>query len=645
MAIQNRRGNFVDFDPYKMLAGEFAYSLDTEELYYCVSPGNVKRCATKEDIIEVLETNQEAYDGLQQLLTELENETVANGILNDILDLKNRVETIITTPAEGVSEQEIIDSRQGHISLGANLTAIKDEATSLKEDYANYKKPFHFTHAAQEYLNIDKFWEGLKNGKIYTSEFYHFDVSPSSDGVKKDDNEGLICEPSTNTIRGRNDYEKIGLFMSIDVNAYVDENDDYHVVAINGDGRFKRDGTMGDVYVMAMPGYQRRYSDDTVWGISYSDTMHAGYEILDEAVKPDGTIRPYLLHAKYVAGRNPLENNNLASISGVPAEYVNMSHNGQITEFAKKGVQYSGKTSHDDYYIQLMMWLKYATTNSDTIMKGCQSYYLQYTNLVAEAGVNRVIITNAQANNLLVGSTVSIGDYGTGSINADRQSSQNYNVKERVEITYIEDLGNGTSAVYVASEIFDTTLTTTIATYPWNSGGCDGVLGQDGSPYNTQSGKEPFIINGIEMMIGGYEILQNLIIHNNNADNRTDVYANYDCRTYATSPTGDYDLVGQIVATGNVWKYGSKMVISDAHPPIILVTETEASSTTGTGDGIYTNPPSAGGYREWQSLGHLAYGAICGFRSLLAHRSLATASWSVLGRLSATGRSRRRSLG
>ena len=77
-------------------------------------------------------------------------------------------------------------------------------------------------------------------------------------------------------------------------------------------------------------------------------------------MKPDGTIRPYLLHAKYVAGRNPHEDNNLASISGVQPEYVGMSHNGQITKFKKKGAQYSGKTTHDDYYVQIMYWIKYA---------------------------------------------------------------------------------------------------------------------------------------------------------------------------------------------------------------------------------------------------------------------------------------------
>ena len=198
----------------------------------------------------------------------------------------------------------------------------------------------------------------------------------------------------------------------------------------------------------------------------------------------------------------------------------------------------------------------------------------------------------------LIGSCVSIGDYGAGSISTERQAAQNYNLANRVKITDIEDLGDGNSAVYVDSEsTFDTTLTTTITTYPWNTGGCDNVLGVDGSPYNNLSGKEPFIINGIETMAGGYEVLQNLIISNNSTDNRIDVYANYDCKTYATSITTAYDLVGQLAQTNNTWKYGSKMVIPNNHPSVILITEAEGSSTTGTGDGIYTNQPSAGGTR------------------------------------------------
>ena len=91
MAIQHRRGNFADFDPYKMRPGEWAFPLDRGEGYYCISPGDVRRVATKEEIIEILETNQQAYDGLQQLLTELEDETVLTGILADISQLLDDV--------------------------------------------------------------------------------------------------------------------------------------------------------------------------------------------------------------------------------------------------------------------------------------------------------------------------------------------------------------------------------------------------------------------------------------------------------------------------------------------------------------------------------------------------------------------------
>ena len=502
-------------------------------------------------------------------------------------------------------------------------------------------KYFGYDEELGEYINIDKYWDSQKNGKIYTSEFYHFDVTPNPAGVKKDDNIGLEVIPSTATEANRDDYDKIGLFKSIDVNAYVDKDGDYHVTAIKGDGRFKNDGTNGDVYVMSMVGYQKRYSDDEVWGISYSDTMHPEFEPLHEAVKIDGSIRPYLLHAKYIAGINP-EDGYLASISGVPADYV-MSHNHQITKFRQKGSQYSGKTSHDDYYVQLMLWLKYATTHSQSVLYGATSaYYLQYDNRVEEVHVKRVIVTNAQANNLLVGSTVSIGDYAGDTKTADRNAARTYNVANRVNITNIEDIGGGNSAVYVDSETaFDTTLTTTITTYPYNSGYCDSVLGRDGSPVNPLSGKEPFVINGIEMMIGAYEVLNNFIIQNNAADDRTDVYVIYDCTKYHTSITANYDLVGQILTTDNVWKYISKLDMPKGHPSVLLPIEGEASSSMGFADGVYSNPTATGGTRQWLSLGYLSNGGSTGLRALSASIGLGYSYWSILGRLSATGQSRR----
>jgi len=541
------------------------------------------------------------------------------------------------------AEASAIDLEYNNTTSGLTATNTQDAIDELDTqlaDIASNVNDVYFN--GTEYIGLGGFWNAQRTGKIYTVRFNLFSVSQSPLGTKLDDSMGLVCEPSTNTIKGRNDYENIGLFRSIEVNAHVDANDDYHVTAIKGDSNFRRDGTNGDVYIMAMAGYFKVTFTDTYWEVSYTDFPYEGYKILQPAEKPDGTIRPYLLFAKYVAGRNVHESNNLASISGVYPEYVNMSHNGQITAFAAKGAQYSGKTSHDDFYVQLMMWLKYATTISDDVMKGCQAYYAQYSNRVAETGVNRVVVSNAEGAYLLVGSTVSVGNATT----TDRANASVHDLANRVKITSIEDLGDGNSAVYVDSAVFDTTLSTKISTMPWNSGGCDDVLGQDGSPYNNLSGKEPFIINGIEVMVGGYEVIQNLIINNDNTGTyKIEVYACYDCHNYATSITSNYDLVGyQLTQTNNAWQYISKIAIDENNPSVIVPVESLAGSSTGFGDGIYTNSPVTG-TRVWRSFGLLSVGARCGLRCLVGSDSLAGSGWYVLPRLSATGRSRRRSLG
>lgn len=519
-----------------------------------------------------------------------------------------------------------------------------EDALALAKRYTNNRlSDMYFDSAKGEYVNLERFWNTLRNGKIYTVEFNQYSVSPSPVGKKLNDNASLVCQPSTNTVRNRNDYENIGLFMSIDVNGYVDANDDYHVTAIKGDGKFKADGSNGDVWVMAMPGYIKRYSNDNVWGISYSDVKYAGYEIIDEAVKPDGTIRPYLLHAKYVAGLG--KDGKLASISGVYPEYVSMDHNSQITKFKAKGTQYSGKTSHDDFYTSLMFYLKYATTHSQSIMAGCASYYNQYVASIAESNVKRIVISNSNATGIDVGSCVSIGDY-KGSIKTDdRQNALNYNIANRVKVLSKEPLVDGlnTAINLDVANPFTTTLTSTITTYPWISGACDNVLGQDGSPTNNTNSREPFIINGIEMMVGGYEIIQNLIISNENTGAfKIKVYACYDCKKYATSPTADYDLVAyELAQTNEAWSYITKIGIDDKHPSVLIPIAGGGSSTTGFADGLYTNAPTTG-YREWRSLGYLYFGAFAGLRCLSASVGLTSSNWYILGRLSGTGRSRRR---
>lgn len=57
MAIRVRQGNEKDFDPYKLLPGEWAVSLDKKYVYMCFSAGEVRRMATyeafEEDMVQI----------------------------------------------------------------------------------------------------------------------------------------------------------------------------------------------------------------------------------------------------------------------------------------------------------------------------------------------------------------------------------------------------------------------------------------------------------------------------------------------------------------------------------------------------------------------------------------------------------------
>lgn len=51
MAIQMRRGNLANYDPDKMLPGEFGVAVDEEELFINFDTGNSKRILTEDDEI------------------------------------------------------------------------------------------------------------------------------------------------------------------------------------------------------------------------------------------------------------------------------------------------------------------------------------------------------------------------------------------------------------------------------------------------------------------------------------------------------------------------------------------------------------------------------------------------------------------
>lgn len=78
MAIQTRRGNYADFDPDKMLPGEFATvtsgdpgAEDGRSVYACFAAGDVKRMATYEDMQENIDqATQDVQEEFSAQLTQ-----------------------------------------------------------------------------------------------------------------------------------------------------------------------------------------------------------------------------------------------------------------------------------------------------------------------------------------------------------------------------------------------------------------------------------------------------------------------------------------------------------------------------------------------------------------------------------------------
>lgn len=516
-----------------------------------------------------------------------------------------------------------------------------------------------------------------KDGKKYGVHFDNYDVTPSSNGTRLFDAVGMTAAPSTNTVRAVNDFDGKGCFAYLEVNGSVDENGDFQVQYIKDiDNEFSR--TKYDTWCLYLTQYVYRKFDSNGEDTVISDTRHSA-EWLPEggAIRPDGTIRPFVAIAKYMASEE--WGGRAASVSGgIPGwyerksndakpdegleawlEFRNYSFASALTHMREKGTQYCAETSQDSERMTRLMEIAFATRHSQSVMAGCTNYYLQYAATVQEADAERIIISKNNAKNLVVGSTVSIGNAnalnGEGKPNNDRGQSGIHEKANRVRITKIEDYDDNNSAVYVdnggqkfstaPTSVSGVTCETIISTMPWNTGGCDNVLGSCGSPTSNTNNKEPYILFGVEMSSGFWEVKGNTVMKIENHVMRP--YICYDCTkmTTAGATTDDWVALGYVIPDnkGN-WKYISKLGYSADDPEVRYPVEVAATSSTGYADGLYTeNLETTGdGQREVLGSGDLRGGAVDGRRGAYLVHGLGDGWWNYAARLSACGRCGRR---
>lgn len=490
-----------------------------------------------------------------------------------------------------------------------------------------------------------------KDGKKYGVHFDNYDVTPSSNGTRLFDAVGMTAAPSTNAVRAVNDFDGKGCFAYLEVNGSVDENGDFQVQYIKDiDNEFSR--TKYDTWCLYLTQYVYRKFDSNGEDTVISDTRHSA-EWLPEggAIRPDGTIRPFVAIAKYMSGDNA--DGVASSISGVSPK--NYSFQSSLTKFRAKGTQYCAETSQDSERMTRLMEIAFATRHSQSVMAGCNWWWTQATATVQENNAERIIISKSAAKEFVVGGTVSIGNANSltseGKANNDRGLSGLHAKANKVKITKIEDYDSNNAAVYVdnggqkfstaPTSVSGVTCETIISTMPWNTGGCDEVLGSCGSPVSNTSGKEPYILFGVEMSSGFWEPKGNTVMKIENHVMRP--YICYDCTkmTTAGATTDDWIALGYAIPDNKgSWKYISKLGYSADDPEVRYPVEVAATSSTGYADGLYTENLETTGdsQREVLGSGHLDDGTIDGRRNAYLYDGLSYSNWYFAARLSACGR-------
>lgn len=574
-------------------------------------------------------------------------------------EAKTKLDASIKTSGENITTMQNLVQNADQIKTGleTDLNNAQQASKDLKQNTA--ASVTKIETAGQTQIDLIKqngggvenalsnYFALRRNGKVFTTKIYKWETSTSPVGVKMNANENMVAEPSVGRTEGRDDYAQYGLFHHFTCNFSVDENGFNHVDALEGQIGFTKYGKVqvGEVTMSAWFGIEDT-TEAVLYHYSDSQTELTPYP-MKESINPDGTISPFMIHAKYAAGDIdgvPYSSKGLAPANGCQATQARnpVSYTGMITYMHKLGGHYCGTTSWDLFYRQLMMIIKYATTHSQSIMAGCTSYSNQNQNLVEETGVMRVVLTKAQAAGYVIGSYVSIGDVGSNT-NKDRYYSYMHNKAYSVKVTKIEDVDDSNAAVYVdAPEAFDTTLTTWITTMPWHSGATDEVAGSDGSPNNNTNGKDPYKIQGIETCIGAYEVLGNVvmdIVTGPDGNPARDVYVCEDASTLssniATVRANYKKAIAQVAYTAASWKYITEET-TDPNLGIMIPTKVGGGSTTGFADAMYTDAGTSG-QREWLALGALNYGAYAGLWLLTAHVGWSDAGWDIVSGVSPNG--------
>lgn len=489
-------------------------------------------------------------------------------------------------------------------------------------------------------IAVDVLFKLPRTGKVYTVKIPRFATNPTVNCEKLDDNAGLVCEPSTDTVEGQDDYADIPLFKWYNCNYKRDASGHAYPTAIEHlSDDYRKTGAV-DVGVIQMTPYVKwddSNPDYILWSIT--DSPRDGFTPW-AAAKSGDTVYPYVIHSKFFSGVG--EDGLLRSVYDlVPAR--NQSHNSLITGYAKKGPGYKGAGGEKAAWQILFNSIKCAVKSSQEMYAGTTGYNLQYPAAVQRSEkLTYFPVTAAQAKNLLVGSRVSVG-YGyngsNGTVNIDRGIPTVHRYADEAKILKIEPIDDTTSAVYLDCDAFDTmpvalsdTLNApiTLSTMHWHSGTTDAVIGHhDGSPVSNTDSKHPYRVQGIEYAVGGYEVLSDVVLAFDDSNGK-DVYV---CPAGVAHTKTDAEILEKYKKVGNFhagdWWIGD--IDFDPETCVTWPATQGSGDKTGVGDRVRGGGnASKNALRGYLQGGDFGTGSLAGASFVYCYIWLSNGDWRCL---------------
>lgn len=381
-----------------------------------------------------------------------------------------------------------------------------------------------------------------------------FSNNTSSTWERMDNNVGKVANATKDGSSVQNDFDYI--YPWSDITSYIYNTTTNEVVAEYGDINYNPDGSLGEVFTRIPSFYWKRWRDDTYEYVSISASKLEGY-IKSEQFSVGRYTTSYI-------------NSKMSSISGQVPEV-----NRNITSFRTESRKLGNNIAILDYHyflIQMLYLVEYADYNSQLMLGNGMTTFRTNNNdksLVAETGVNRIIINTSGANNFKVGQQISIGT----------SSTYNWDVAKNRTITKKEDYSSGNItgiAIYFDGASVDIALNNVLWTTAQKSGGCDTLGMKSGCTAND--GKTAVAYRGIENPFGNvFQFIDGI----NAKDNVCYLCTSQD--DYVVDKfTSPYNALGYTNALTN--GYGKSLGYDSNYPIASFPTEIGGSNTTGTCD-------------------------------------------------------------